>query len=133
MHNQSSAGSTINMLGFDLRQGQVAAAGYALAIVQSNVPIYYKDIRRVPLVVRGSSIGIWAAIAWHPRRFLPPYAECSSKNSQSLLPVPIRAAMSSGVPRLCHDQGSAAINSVKLSWEPKAARQSFHEPDGWVF
>jgi len=53
----------------------VAAAGYAIAIVPSNVPIHYKGVRAIPLVVRGVSIGIWATIAWHPRRFLPPYAE----------------------------------------------------------
>jgi hypothetical protein len=27
------------------------------------------------LLVRGTSIGIWAGIAWHPQRFLPPYAQ----------------------------------------------------------
>jgi LysR family cyn operon transcriptional activator len=53
----------------------VAAAGYAIAIVQSNVPIHYKGVRTIPLIARGASIGIWSAVAWHPRRFLPPYAE----------------------------------------------------------
>jgi len=53
----------------------VAAADYAIAIVQSNVPIHHKGVRTIPLVARGASIGIWSAIAWHPRRFLPPYAQ----------------------------------------------------------
>ena len=52
----------------------VAAAGYAVSIVQSNVPIQYKGVRTVPLVARGASIGTWAVIAWHRRRYLPPYA-----------------------------------------------------------
>jgi DNA-binding transcriptional LysR family regulator len=52
-----------------------AAAGFAIAIVQSNVPIHYKGVRTLPLTARGRSIGTWSALAWHPRRFLPPYAE----------------------------------------------------------
>jgi LysR family cyn operon transcriptional activator len=53
----------------------VAATGYATAIVPSNVPIADKGVRAIPLVVRGGSIGTWAAVAWHPQRYLPPYAE----------------------------------------------------------
>lgn len=53
----------------------VAAAGYGIAIVPSNVLIPQPGVRRVPLVLRGASIGRWSAIAWHPQRFLPPYAE----------------------------------------------------------
>lgn len=53
----------------------VAAAGYGVAVVPSNVLILHKGVRAIPLVVRGASIGTWAAIAWHPQRFLPPYAE----------------------------------------------------------
>jgi DNA-binding transcriptional LysR family regulator len=52
----------------------VAAAGYGIAIVPSNVLIPPKGVRRTPLVLRGASIGRWSAIAWHPQRFLPPYA-----------------------------------------------------------
>jgi DNA-binding transcriptional LysR family regulator len=51
------------------------AAGYGVAIVPSNVLILHKSVRAIPLVVRGASIGTWAAIGWHPQRFLPPYAE----------------------------------------------------------
>ena len=53
----------------------VAAAGYGIAIVPSNVLIQHKGVRAIPLVLRGASIGTWAAIAWHPQRYLPPYAE----------------------------------------------------------
>jgi LysR family cyn operon transcriptional activator len=53
----------------------VAAAGYGVAVVPSNVLILHKGVRAIPLLVRGASIGQWAAIAWHPQRFLPPYAE----------------------------------------------------------
>lgn len=53
----------------------LAAGGYGVAVVPSNVSIPYKDIRAVPLVMRGESIGRWSALAWHPERFLPPYAE----------------------------------------------------------
>jgi DNA-binding transcriptional LysR family regulator len=52
-----------------------AAAGYGVAIVPSNVLILHKSVRAIPLVVRGASIGTWAAIGWHPQRFLPLYAE----------------------------------------------------------
>jgi LysR family cyn operon transcriptional activator len=53
----------------------VAAAGYGIAIVPSNVLILHKGVRAIPLLVRGASIGTWAALGWHPQRFLPPYAE----------------------------------------------------------
>jgi LysR family cyn operon transcriptional activator len=53
----------------------VAAAGYGVAVVPSNVLILHKGVRAIPLLVRGASIGTWAALAWHPHRFLPPYAE----------------------------------------------------------
>lgn len=53
----------------------VAAAGYAIAIVQSNVPIHYDGVRTVPLVFGGASIGVWGSIAWHRRRYLAPYAK----------------------------------------------------------
>jgi len=52
-----------------------AAAGYGVAVVPSNVLILHQGVRAIPLVVRGASLGTWAAIGWHPQRFLPPYAE----------------------------------------------------------
>jgi DNA-binding transcriptional LysR family regulator len=52
----------------------VAAAGYGIAIVPSNILNLHKEVRAVPLVVGGASIGQWAVLAWHPQRFLPPYA-----------------------------------------------------------
>jgi LysR family cyn operon transcriptional activator len=53
----------------------VASAGYGIAIVPSNALIRREGVRAIPLLVRGTSIGIWAGIAWHPQRFLPPYAQ----------------------------------------------------------
>lgn len=53
----------------------VAAAGYGIAIVPSNVLVPPKGVRTASLVLRGAPIGRWSAIAWHPQRFLPPYAE----------------------------------------------------------
>jgi DNA-binding transcriptional LysR family regulator len=52
-----------------------AATGYGIAVVPSNVLILHQGVRAIPIVVRGASIGTWAAIGWHPQRFLPPYAE----------------------------------------------------------
>jgi LysR family cyn operon transcriptional activator len=53
----------------------VAAAGYGLAIVPSNVSIRPKGVRTIPLTIRGASIGRWSVVAWDPQRFLPRYAE----------------------------------------------------------
>ncbi len=53
----------------------LAAAGYGIAIVPSNVRIPRARVRAVPLVQRGASIGRWLGVAWDPRRFLAPYAE----------------------------------------------------------
>jgi LysR family cyn operon transcriptional activator len=53
----------------------LAATGYAIAILPSNVNVLQKSTRPIPLVYRRASIGRWARIAWDPQRFLPPYAE----------------------------------------------------------
>ena len=53
----------------------VASAGFGIAIVPSNVRIPPKNVHTVPLVMRGIPIGGWSALAWHPQRYLPPYAE----------------------------------------------------------
>ena len=52
----------------------LAAAGYGIAVVPSDVQSR-KDVRVVPLVHRGASVGRWAVITWNPQRFLAPYAE----------------------------------------------------------
>ena len=53
----------------------LAASGYGIAILPSNVRVPPGPVRALPLVHRGASIGRWAHIAWDPRRFLAPYAE----------------------------------------------------------
>ena len=53
----------------------LAAVGYGIAIVPSNVRIPRAGVRAVPLVQRGAPIGRWLSLAWDPRRFLAPYAE----------------------------------------------------------
>jgi LysR family cyn operon transcriptional activator len=52
----------------------LAAAGYGIAVLPSNA-LMPGEVRTVPLVQRGASIGRWSAVTWHPRRFLPHYAE----------------------------------------------------------
>ena len=53
----------------------LAAAGYGIAVVPSNVDLPRGRGRAVPLVHRGASIGKWNAVGWDPQRFLAPYAE----------------------------------------------------------
>ena len=53
----------------------LAAASYGVAIVPSPVSIQQPGIWARPLVSRDASIGRWTSIAWHPERFLAPYAE----------------------------------------------------------
>ena len=53
----------------------LAATGYAIAILPSNVQFLREFVRAVPLVHRGASIGRWARIAWDPQRFQARYAE----------------------------------------------------------
>ena len=53
----------------------LAATGYGIAIVPSTARFPETAARVRPLVHRGASIGRWQMIAWHPGRFLAPYAE----------------------------------------------------------
>ena len=53
----------------------LAATGYGIAVVPSNVDLPRGRGRPVPLVHRGASIGKWNAVGWDPQRFLAPYAE----------------------------------------------------------
>jgi LysR family cyn operon transcriptional activator len=53
----------------------LAAVGYGIAVLPSNVHIPKSDIRVVPLLHRGVPVGRWSVIAWNPQRFLAPYAE----------------------------------------------------------
>jgi LysR family cyn operon transcriptional activator len=53
----------------------LARTGNAVPIVPANVRIPPDSVRALPLVHRGASIAAWTAVAWHKRRYLPPYAE----------------------------------------------------------
>ena len=53
----------------------LARAGYGVAVLPSSAPIPRGGLRAIPLVLRGVPVGGWIAMAWDPRRFLPPYAE----------------------------------------------------------
>lgn len=54
---------------------ELAATGYGIAIVPSTARFPESAARVRPLVHRGESIGRWQMVAWHPGRFLAPYAE----------------------------------------------------------
>lgn len=60
----------------DARHGLIAfaRAGQGIAVVPSNGVIGGNDMHAAPVVFRGQPIGRWSVIAWHPERFLPPYA-----------------------------------------------------------
>jgi LysR family cyn operon transcriptional activator len=53
----------------------LAAVGYGIAVLPSNVHIPRSGVRIVPLLHRGVPLGRWSVIAWNPQRFLAPYAE----------------------------------------------------------
>jgi LysR family transcriptional regulator, cyn operon transcriptional activator len=53
----------------------LARDGYGVAVLPSTVEIPRRDLRVVPLTLRGVPVGGWVALAWDPRRFFPPYAE----------------------------------------------------------
>jgi DNA-binding transcriptional LysR family regulator len=53
----------------------LAAVGYGIAVLPSNVQIPQRGVRTVPLLNRGAPVGRWSVIAWNPQRFLAPYAE----------------------------------------------------------
>ena len=54
---------------------KLAATGYGIAIVPSTAHFPDSTARVRPLVHRGESIGRWQMVAWHPGRFVAPYAE----------------------------------------------------------
>lgn len=53
----------------------LAAIGYGVAVLPSNLNFARGAVRIVPLLYRGTPVGRWSVIAWNPRRFLAPYAE----------------------------------------------------------
>jgi LysR family cyn operon transcriptional activator len=53
---------------------ELAATGYATAILPSTASLPGSGVRGVPLVYRGASLGRWLSIGWDGQRFLAPYA-----------------------------------------------------------
>jgi DNA-binding transcriptional LysR family regulator len=53
----------------------LAAIGYGIAVVPSNVLIASRALRATAVTHRGAVIGGWLAASWDPRRFFPPHAE----------------------------------------------------------
>jgi LysR family transcriptional regulator, cyn operon transcriptional activator len=53
----------------------LAVGGHGIAIVPGGVLAPRGKLRVMPLLLRGAPIGQWQTVAWHPQRFLAPYAE----------------------------------------------------------
>ena len=53
----------------------LAAGGHGIGVVPGGVLIPGRKVHAAPLVHRGTPIGRWQKIAWHPQRFLASYAE----------------------------------------------------------
>ncbi len=53
----------------------LARVGYGLAMVPSHTELDRRRLRATPVVERGTVLGAWAAIAWDPHRFQPPFVE----------------------------------------------------------
>jgi LysR family cyn operon transcriptional activator len=53
----------------------LAAVDYGVAVIPSIALALDENLRALPLVLRGASIGHWEAVCWDPRRLLPPYVE----------------------------------------------------------
>jgi DNA-binding transcriptional LysR family regulator len=51
----------------------LARTGYGVAVVPSNAQVSRAGMRVLPIMLRGTPIGRWAAISWDPQRFLAPY------------------------------------------------------------
>lgn len=54
---------------------ELAAVGYGVAVVTSLAAIPNPELRVVPLVNHGVSVGRWTALAWDPQRLMPPYGQ----------------------------------------------------------
>src|SRR5262249_46286630 len=51
----------------------LAAVDHGVAIVPSIAPVPDRNLRAVPIVLRGAAIGHWVAVCWDARRLAPPY------------------------------------------------------------
>jgi DNA-binding transcriptional LysR family regulator len=53
----------------------LARVGYGVAIVPSHTRFDPRGLRTAALVQQGKALGAWAAIAWDPNRFQPPFVQ----------------------------------------------------------
>jgi DNA-binding transcriptional LysR family regulator len=53
----------------------LAAGGHGIALLPAGVLIRRDNVHAAPLLHRGTPIGRWRVIAWHPQRFFAPYAK----------------------------------------------------------
>ena len=53
----------------------LAAIGYGVAVVPSNVRIAGRGLHLAPVMDGAAVIGGWLTASWHPRRFLPRFGE----------------------------------------------------------
>jgi DNA-binding transcriptional LysR family regulator len=53
----------------------LAAVDYGVAVMPSIALALDENLRALPLVLRGASIGHWEAVCWDPRRLAPAYVE----------------------------------------------------------
>jgi DNA-binding transcriptional LysR family regulator len=53
----------------------LARVGYGIAIVPSHTLFERRGLRASRLTQHGKTLGAWAAIAWNPDRFQPPFVE----------------------------------------------------------
>jgi LysR family transcriptional regulator, cyn operon transcriptional activator len=54
---------------------ELAAVGHGVAIVASTAIIRNPQLRAIPIVHHGVSVGQWSTICWDPQRLLLPYVE----------------------------------------------------------
>lgn len=52
----------------------LAAGGHGIAVLPAGVLVMLDKVRAIPVLHRGTPLGRWRIIAWHPQRFRAPYA-----------------------------------------------------------
>jgi hypothetical protein len=87
----------------------LVVGGRGIAVVPAGVLVPRAKVRVVPLLLRGAAIGQWQAVAWHPQRFLAPYAEQFVAELVAIHGVHIRIVTSPCAPRVYSDRGAGEL------------------------